>query len=175
VKYPDIGTRLYGHAPIGERCIEVVRKVESPNSTVNLIVSLNGPEYYDVIAGATNNIEFLQFFTRGLNAVNPITLRPVLQTGDIVIMDNLSVHHFDAGEVLEEFLGEMGIELIYTPVYSPDLNPIEMCFNKLKTLLNYELKDVSDVNIELAVMLAMDRITHQDMIGFYKHTSYLFP
>ncbi|KAK3701803.1 hypothetical protein QZH41_005162 [Actinostola sp. cb2023] len=103
VKYPDIGTRLYGHAPIGERCIEVVRKVESPNSTVNLIVSLNGPEYYDVIAGATNNIEFLQFFTRGLNAVNPITLRPVLQTGDIVIMDNLSVHHFDAGEVLEEF------------------------------------------------------------------------
>ncbi|KAK3737218.1 hypothetical protein QZH41_001818 [Actinostola sp. cb2023] len=50
VKYPDIGTRLYGHAPIGERCIEVVRKVESPNSTVNLIVF--GPTIFVLTAFA---------------------------------------------------------------------------------------------------------------------------
>ena len=40
-----------------------------------------------------------------------------------VIMDNLSCHQYEKGEVLEDFLGEMGIELLYTPIYSPGLNP----------------------------------------------------
>jgi len=146
VKLPDVGTRLYGHAPIGERCVEIVRKAESPNSTINMIVSLNGPEYYDVIDGATNTVEFLDFFGRASNAMNFETMRPALQIGDILIMDNLAVHHYEGGEILEEFLQEMGIELLYTPVYSPDLNPIELCFNKIKTMMNYELKDLTSYN-----------------------------
>ncbi len=102
VKYPNVGMRLYGHAPKGERCVEVVKKCESPNATISLIVSLNGPEYYDGIDGATNTCEFLIFFEKASNAVNLETMRPALEIGDILVMDNLSVHHYEGGEVLEE-------------------------------------------------------------------------
>lgn len=53
VKTPDIGTRLYGNAPSGERCVEIARKTESPNFTLNLLISLNGPEYFNILNGAT--------------------------------------------------------------------------------------------------------------------------
>ena len=46
VKLPDIGTRLYGHSSAGTRCVEVVKKAELPNTTPNMLVSLDGPEYY---------------------------------------------------------------------------------------------------------------------------------
>ena len=129
VKVPDVGTRLYGRSPIGERCVEVVRKKENPNTTLNLLVSLNGVEYYNLIDGASNTAQFLNFFEEAAGNANMITLRPALEVGNIVVMDNLSVHHFDGSEILEDFLANMGIELLYTPVYSPDLNPVEMCFN----------------------------------------------
>ena len=48
------------------------------------------------------------------------------------MMDNLSSHHYEGGEILEEWLYEMGIGLIYMPSYSPDLNPVEFCFSKVK-------------------------------------------
>ena len=62
VKTPDIGTRFYGNAPSGERCVEVIRKAESPNATLNLLISVNGPEYFNIIDGATNTIHFWNFF-----------------------------------------------------------------------------------------------------------------
>lgn len=73
VKVPDVGTRMYGHAPQGERCVEVVRKKENLNSTLNMLVSVNGPEYYNVIDGATNTVEFLTFFKEAANATNITT------------------------------------------------------------------------------------------------------
>ena len=94
--------------------------------------------------------------------------------GDIIVMDNLSEHHYEGGEVLEEYLAEMGIELLYTPVYSPDLNPVELCFNKVKTQLNYHFQKVFKANLKLATALALDTITMEDMHNFYNMTSYLF-
>ena len=58
VKLPDIGTRLYGHSSAGTRCVEVVKKAESPNTTLNMLVLLDGPEYYNLIDGATNTLQF---------------------------------------------------------------------------------------------------------------------
>ena len=136
IKLPDVGTRLYGHSPVGERCVEVVRKHQSPNTTLNMLVSVRGLEYFNLVDGASNTVDFLNFFEEAANVTNTITLHPTLEVGDTIVMDNLVVHHYEGGEVLEEFLGEMGIELIYTPVYSPDLNPIGMCFNKINTALN---------------------------------------
>ena len=68
----------------------------------------------------------------------------------------------------------MGIELLYTPSYSPDLNPVELCFNKIKGELNGDLRQMVSVNTNLAAMTAVERITAQDMPGFYEATSYLF-
>ena len=69
LKIPEVGTRLYGHAPVGERCVELERKCESPNNTLNLLISLNGPEYYNIIPGASNTTQFLNF-EEAENAVN---------------------------------------------------------------------------------------------------------
>ena len=174
VKLPDVGTRLYGHSSAGTRCVEVMKKAESPNTTLNMLVSLDGPEYYNLIDGATNTLQFLQFFEEAGNCVNLETGRPCLQVDDIIVMDNLSAHHYEGGVILEVWLEEMGIELIYLPTYSPDLNPIEFCFNKVKALLNGEFQELTHTNTKLAVMEAVERITTEDMAGFYEGTSYLF-
>ena len=112
-------------------------------------MSLNGVEYYNLIDGASNTVQFLNFFEEAANAVNFETQRPALEVGDIV-MDNLGVHHYGGEEALEEFLADMGIELLYTPAYSPDLNPVELCFNKVKTELNFSFQQLFHVSINMA-------------------------
>lgn len=174
IKIPDVGNRTYGHSPIGARCVEVTRKLEQPNNTLNMLISLDGPEYFNIIRGSTNTVNFLAFFEEAGEAVNINTGRPCLEVGDIVIVDNLSSHHFEGGEVLEEWFENMGIELLYTPSYSPDLNPIELCFNKIKTELNGALRDLVYSNVNLAIAEAVEKITAQDINGFYEATSYLF-
>jgi len=66
-------------------------------------------------------------------------------------MDNLTTYHYKGGEILEAWLEEMGIELIYLPTYSSDLNPIELSFNKVKTLLNGVFQSLTHTNTKLAV------------------------
>ena len=139
VKLPDVGTRLYGHSSAGTRCVEVMKKAESPNATLNMLVSLDGPQYHSLIDGATNTMQFLQFFEEAGNCVNLQTGRPCLQVGDNSHGQFVRTSLRRWG-ILEVWLEEMGIELIYLPTYSPDLNPIEFCFNKVKTLLNGEFQ-----------------------------------
>ena len=174
LKLPDCGTRVYGHAPVGMRCVELVKKWETRNVSLNMLVSLNGPEYFNLIDGATDTVEFLNIFTEAAEAVNISTGRPALENGDIIVMDNLNVHHYDGGTILEDWLSEMGIELLYTPVYSPDLNPIESCFGKVKADLNGQLQQIVQENLKLVTIQAIETISSNDMKGYYKNTSYLF-
>lgn len=60
--------------------------------TLNLLVSLIGPEYFNLVDGATNTVEFLKFFSEAADVVNVFTGRPALDHGDIIVMDNLTVH-----------------------------------------------------------------------------------
>lgn len=101
VKTPDIGTRRYGHAPLGQRCVEVVRKMETPNITLNLLVSLDGPMHFNLVEGSTNTIQFLKFFSEALEATNKLSERPAIEVGDVIVMDNLGVHHYDGAHILE--------------------------------------------------------------------------
>ena len=134
--------------------------------------SLNGIEYAKVIDGAINNVEFLQFFGECGQSLNAATGWPCLAVGDIIVMDNLSCHHYQGGEALEEWLGEMGIELIYTLTYSPDLNPIEESFSKIKSVLTNDIVRGHVDNLKLAVINATMQVTGQDMHGYYGHTGY---
>ena len=172
IKMPDVGTRKFGHSPVGERCVEVSRKAQSPNLTLSALCSLNGIEYAKVIDGATNTVEFLQFFGECGQSLNAATGWPCLAVGDIIVMDNLSCHHYQGGEALEEWLGEMGIELIYTPTYSPDLNPIEESFSKIKSVLTNDIVRGNVENLKLTVINATMQVTGQDMHGYYRHTGY---
>lgn len=82
-------------------------------------------------------------------------------------MDNLSCHHFEGGEILEDIFDDTGIELLYTPIYSPDLNPGE-------NALNFDLLPVVHYDIKMAIYKANGLISSSDVHGFYKNTDYLF-
>ena len=71
LKLPFHGKRLYGHAPVGERCIELLRYHSSPNITVNLLAGLHGIEYMNTVVGASDTIEFLRFFNSVKQEVQP--------------------------------------------------------------------------------------------------------
>jgi transposase len=88
--------------------------------------------------------------------------------GQVVVMDNLSSHR--GGKVRELIEGE-GCELLYLPPYSPDLNPIEEAFAKLKALLRKAGARTREALIE-AMGRALEAVTAQDACGFFEHRGY---
>jgi transposase len=95
-------------------------------------------------------------------------LLPGLQRGQIVVMDNLTAHK---GDSIRELIESAGCELLYLPPYSPDLNPIEEAFSKIKSLLRKAGARSREALIE-AMGKALDAITSQDARGFFEHCGY---
>jgi transposase len=96
-------------------------------------------------------------------------LAPTLRPGQIVVMDNLSSHK-TAG--VREAIEAAGCRVLYLPPYSPDLNPIENAFSKIKS----RLKTLAARSVEVlgqAVQHALSTITQSDAIGFFRHAGYV--
>jgi transposase len=116
--------RRYGRAPRGERVIASVPHGHWKTSTFVAGLRNDAITAPLVIDGAMNGETFRAYIEQ--------FLAPTLAHGDIVIMDNLASHKV-AG--VREAIEARGASLIYLPPYSPDLNPIEQAFAKLKALL----------------------------------------
>ena len=95
-------------------------------------------------------------------------LFPVLCPGQIVVMDNLSAHK---GERVRELIEGRGCEVLYLPPYSPDLNPIEEAFAKIKGILRKAEARNREALIE-AIGRAISAVTAQDVRGFFEHCGY---
>lgn len=95
-------------------------------------------------------------------------LMPSLRPGQVVVMDNLSSHK---GSRVRELIEERGCEILYLPPYSPDLNPIEEAFAKLKTLLRKAGARTHEALIE-AMGRALEAVTASDARGFFEHRGY---
>jgi len=97
-------------------------------------------------------------------------LLPALKAGDIVVMDNLSPHKSD--DTLK-LIVEAGAQVLFLPAYSPDFNPIEMMWSKIKSFLrSAEARTVADlVN---AIGQALARITAKDALGWFTYCGYSF-
>ncbi|KAK2549102.1 hypothetical protein P5673_030471 [Acropora cervicornis] len=173
LRLPFHGKCLYGHSPVGERGIELSRYHSSPNITVNPLAELHGVEYMNTVRDASDTIEFLRFFGEAGSPANVETASPTLEVGVIVAIDNCTTHHFAGREILQEWLNERNIELVYTPTYSPDFNPVEFVYNKMRRVMHYHLWDLTNENIELAAYEAVDHITSHDMVNVFRHTSYI--
>jgi transposase len=117
-------TRLRGRAPRGQRLIAAVPHGHWKTSTVVAALRCDRISAAGVFDGAVNGESFLAFIEQ--------VLVPTLRPGDVVIMDNLGSHKV-AG--VREAIEAAGASLLFLPPYSPDLNPIEMAFAKLKSLL----------------------------------------
>lgn len=135
----------------------------SSNITVNLLACLNGIEYMNTVHGPSDTLIFLDFFGQAGKAASIETGRPALEVDDVIVMDNCPFHHNAGGDILREWLDDRNIELVYTPTYSPDFNPVEFVFNEMRTVMNYELQDVAAYNIELAAIEACKHITSGDV------------
>jgi transposase len=95
-------------------------------------------------------------------------LVPSLRAGQMVVMDNLSAHR---PKRIRQLIEGHGCELVYLPTYSPDYNPIEEAFAKIKSLLRKAAARSKEALLE-AIGAALCAITAQDAQGFFEHAGY---
>jgi transposase len=115
---------IYGHAPRGERLRLSVPRRRGKNTTLLASMSLEGMGPALAVEGATTAVVFEAYVER--------VLAPSLSPGRVVVMDNLGAHR---PKRVRELIEEKGCQLLYLPSYSPDYNPIEEAFAKIKDLL----------------------------------------
>lgn len=152
--------REYGRGPRGERVHDAKPVNYGENLTILGAIGLGGVVAAMTIPGATTGEVFLAFIRE--------VLVPVLKTGQLVIMDNLSAHKV-AG--VREAIEGVGARLIYLPPYSPDMNPIEPAWSKLKnTLRNFAARTHDTLND--AVAMAIKLIAPSDCAGWFRHCGY---
>ena len=152
---------IYGWSKKGQRAYGSVPRNRGKNTTVLASMSVvegMGPSL--AVEGATNANVFETYVER--------VLAPTLRRGQVVIMDNLSAHK---GERVRKLIEGQGCELIYLPAYSPDLNPIEEAFSKIKGLLRKAEARSREALLE-AIGAAISAITDQDARGFFEHSGY---
>ena len=151
---------LYGWSKKGERAYCSVPRNRGKNTAVLASMSLEGMGPTLAVEGATNTNVFETYVER--------VLAPTLRKGQVVIMDNLSAHK---GERIRELIELRGCELVYLPPYSPDLNPIEEAFSKMKGLLRKAQARSREALLE-AIGAAISAVTDQDARGFFEHCGY---
>jgi transposase len=153
-------TRLYGRAALGARCL--ARVPHGHWQTATFIAALRHDRLSApwLIDGPMDGELFRTYVQRVLAAE--------LQPKDLVICDNLSCHKV-AG--VAEAIAARGAQLLYLPAYSPDLNPIEMAFAKLKSLLRAQAARDLD-GLLRATAQALDAFTPADCLHFFQHAQY---
>jgi transposase len=153
-------TRTHGRAPRGQRLVASVPHGHWKTSTFVAALRSDGITAPCVLDGAMNG-EFFRAYVEQF-------LAPTLKTGDIVIMDNLSSHKI-AG--VEQAITARGAQLLYLPPYSPDLNPIEPAFAKLKALLRKAAERTVDA-LWNRLENVLDAFTADDCRNFFRHAGY---
>ena len=153
-------TRHYGRGKGKERVYDNVPLNTPKNTTLLSSVRLNGSLAYSFFQGSVNGEKFLDYIKN--------TLVPTLQKGDIVIMDNLSCHKIKG---VKEAIENVEAVVVYLPAYSPDFNPIEMMWSKIKSLLR-KWKARSINLLDKAIKEAFQLITSDDISGWFSKAGY---
>jgi len=151
---------LYGWAPKGQRACMKVARNWGTNITLSASISREGIGPSLAVEGATTR----EVFEASLEHV----LAPSLKPGQLVVMDNLSSHK---GGRVRELIEGRGCEVMYLPPYSPDLNPIEQAFSKIKGILRRTEARTREALIE-AMGQALSAVTVADSRGFFAHCGY---
>lgn len=153
-------TRLYGRARGGGRAVGSAPKNYARQINIISSLSADGIAASLLIEGSVNGA-VMQTFVREV-------LRPMLQVGDVIVLDNYSVHKTRA--VQAEFLAA-GVKVVFLPPYSPDLNPIEHCWSKIKTHLRaVQAREHERLYQEIGI--ALSKVTASDAQGWIKHCGY---
>ncbi len=151
-------TPLYGRAPRGQRVYDRRPVNRGRNQTVVGALTLDGVETSLTVKGWVNGVVFEAFVVQ--------CLVPVLIPGDVVVMDNLAAHKTIG---VREAIEGAGAELLFQPAYSPDFNPIEECWSKVKALLRRAKARTREALIE-AIGDALNAVTPEDTRGWFIHS-----
>jgi transposase len=151
---------IYAWAPKGRRAHCSVPRNRGKNTTLLSSMSLSGMGPSLAVDGPTDREVFDAYVER--------VLAPTLRAGQVLVMDNLSVHK---GERVRELIEHRGCQLLYLPPYSPDLNPIEEAFGKIKGLLRKAEARTREALVE-AMGRALSAVSKHDARGFFEHCGY---
>ena len=152
--------RRYARAPGGQRAVQAAPLHGGPNVTLVAALTPTGLQAAMTVSGAMNGDIFAAYLDQ--------VLGPTLVPGDIVVLDNLSAHKV-AG--LAERVRARGARLVYLPPYSPDFNPIELAFSKLKTWLRTAQARTREA-LETVIQAATGWISEQDAKNWFDHCGY---
>ena len=152
---------LYAWSPRGERARSEVPRNYGPNITLLASMRCEGLGACLAVEGSTTREAFETYLVEKV-------LAPALRPGEVVVMDNLSSHK--GGKVWDLIEGA-GCELIYLPPYSPDFNPIEEAFAKLKNLLRKAESRTRETLLE-TIGAALGTVTPRDARYFFEHRGY---
>ena len=153
-------TRRYGRSPIGQRLVCAVPHGHYQTTTLIAAVRLKGPQAPWLFGGAVDGELFLAWVKQGLVLG--------LQPDDVVVMDNLATHKV-AG--VREAIEGAGARLEYLPPYSPDFNPIEPMWSKVKQGLKSR-QPRNARQLHQAAGAAFATVTPEDCQGFFLHAGY---
>ena len=153
----------YGRAPKGERAYGKAPRNWGKNVTLISSITTEGMGPSMSIEGSSDTESFSLYMRE--------ILAPRLEAGQIVLMDNLSVHK---SRWVRELIEEKGCQLCLLPSYSPDFNPIEEAFSKVKSILRKAKARTLDLLFE-ATHHALSAITREDARGYFDHCGYKTP
>ncbi|CAN5666219.1 hypothetical protein BH24ACT22_BH24ACT22_00900 [soil metagenome] len=156
-------TPLRARAPKGQRAYGKAPRNWKENVTLISSISMEGMGPSMSVEGSADGEAFLLYLEH--------FLAPNLKRGQIVVMDNLSVHKMKR---VRELIQERSCSLLFLPSYSPDFNPIEQAFSKMKTLLR-KVKARSFEALVEATGRALSAVTREDARGFFTHCGYGAP
>jgi transposase len=155
-------TRLYGRASGGTRCVDHTPHGHWKTMTMLSAIRSEGvmKDATVVVDGAMNSVTFLAYVEQ--------FLVPALQPGDVVVMDNLPAHK---GADVREAIESAGCDLWYLPPYSPDFNPIEKLWSKVKAWLRQVSATTFDA-LSDAVVDALNAVDSQECANYFASCGY---
>lgn len=148
-------TRRYGRAIRKARVVDKSPENTPRNTTILSSVRLNGKTEYTTYLGGTTGDIFVDYLEN--------ILIPTLEKGDIVIMDNMRSHHV---KKVADILEKSEMKLLYLPPYSPDFNPIEKMWSKIKSVLR-KLKTRTLDALPAAIDSAFSSVSASDCMGWF--------
>ena len=154
-------TRHYARSKTNERAVDSTPVNTPCNTTMLSSIRLNGKTAHTIYQGGTTAERFAEYLQN--------TLLPTLSPNDIIVMDNMRSHHAKA---VKQILDSSGIKYLYLPPYSPDLNPIEKMWSKLKAYLR-KIKVRKASELPSAIEKAFTTIRPSDCSGWFRSCHYV--
>jgi transposase len=154
---------LYAWSKKGERAFCSAPRNRGANTTLLASMSVEGMGPCLAVTGSTTAMVFEAYVER--------VLCPSLRSGQVVVMDNLTAHKT---ERIKRLIEQRGCELLYLPPYSPDFNPIEEAFSKVKRILREVESRTREALVE-AIGMAISAVTAKDARAFFEHCGYGMP